>query len=71
MPSNGDSICLQHNYPLATLHTVLNDFKVSQFARMTADQSSEENSFNDLVLYMAKHELVRIIMVVVGRCICD
>jgi len=68
MPSNGDSLCLRHQYPLATLQTVLSGFNVSQFARMTANQSNEENAFDDLVSYMTKHQLVGT-TVVMRRCI--
>jgi hypothetical protein len=59
IPSNVHSLCLRHQYPLAALQTTLCDFKISQFARMTADQSSDECYFDSLVSYMTKHELVR------------
>lgn len=62
IPGHVDSLCLRHSYPLATLPAILADFRISYFARMSADQSNEENLFSDLVAYMTKHELVRLVL---------
>ena len=59
IPSHADSLCFRHSFPLAILPTAMADFKISQFARMSATQTDEENFFSHLVAYMTKHELVR------------
>ena len=59
IPAHVDSLCFRHSYPLAMLPATIVDFRISQFARMSANQLNEENSFSYLVAYMTKHELVR------------
>jgi hypothetical protein len=58
IPSHIDSLCLRHSYSLAAFLPILADFRISHFARMSADES-KGNSFSDLVAYMTKCELVR------------
>jgi hypothetical protein len=61
-PSSMESLCLRHCYPLSTFQTVIADFQISQFARMTPNKNNQlidqESSFNVLVTYMAKNEIV-------------
>lgn len=58
LPTGVDTICLRHQYTLSALQTVLGDFALSQFAVMTADKSDDETSFDDVVSYMSKYEMV-------------